>query len=75
MWNPIFASSVGSSLRTYSAFFNDSWRLNNHWTFNLGVRWDRTDAKDQAGARVSKDNAVSPRLAATWDLQGNGSGP
>ena len=72
MWNPIFASSVGSALRTYSTFFNDSWRLDNHWTFNLGLRWDRTDAKDQAGKPVSKDNALSPRLAATWDPQGNG---
>jgi hypothetical protein len=72
MWNPIFASSVGSALRTYSGFFNDSWRWSDHWTFNLGVRWDRTDAKDQAGKRVSKDDAFSPRLAATWDLQGNG---
>ena len=71
-WNPIFASSVGSALSTYSAFYNDSWRLSDHWTFNLGVRWDRTDAKDQAGKRVSKDDAFSPRLAATWDPQGNG---
>jgi hypothetical protein len=71
-WNPIFASSVGSALSTYSAFYNDSWRLSDRWTFNLGVRWDRTDAKDQAGKRVSKDDAFSPRLAATWDPQGNG---
>jgi outer membrane receptor protein involved in Fe transport len=71
-WNPIFSSSVGSALRTYSAFLNDTWRLSNHWTLNLGVRWDRTDAKDQAGEKVSEDNAWSPRLAASWDPTGTG---
>jgi len=72
MWNPIFASSVGSSLRTYSAFLNDAWRLSDQWTINLGLRWDRTDAKDQAGQPVSKDNAWSPRLAASWSPDGKG---
>ncbi len=71
-WNPIFASSVGSALRTYSVFLNDAWRLNSHWSFNAGVRWDRTDARNQAGGKVSEDRAWSPRLAATWDPQGNG---
>ena len=72
MWNPIFTSSLGSALRTYSVFLNDSLRWNTHWSFNAGVRWDRTDAKDQAGNKVSEDQAWSPRLAATWDPRGNG---
>ena len=69
-WNPIFASSVGSRLRTYSGFLNDAWTAGPHWSFNLGVRWDRTDAKDQAGVLVSDDRSWSPRLSATWDPTG-----
>jgi hypothetical protein len=71
-WNPIFASSVGSSLRTYAGFLNDAWTAGPHWTFNLGLRWERTDAKDQAGMLVSDGRAWSPRLSATWDPTGQG---
>ena len=61
MWNPIFNPSVGSSLRTYSGFINDSWRFNDRWTFNLGVRYDKTDAKDQAGKQVAERRAPGAR--------------
>jgi hypothetical protein len=71
-WNPIFAPSVGSALRTYSSFVNDSWTAGRHWSFNLGVRLDRTDATDQAGGRVSNGQTWSPRLFATWDPTGGG---
>jgi outer membrane receptor for ferrienterochelin and colicin len=72
MWNPIFNTSVGSKIRTYSGFVNDSWRYNDHFTFNLGVRFDKSNAKDQAGAEVIDDQVWSPRLAATWSPTANG---
>ncbi|MCM2257279.1 MAG: TonB-dependent receptor [Vicinamibacteria bacterium] len=72
LWTPIFEATQGSQLRTYSAFFNDVWRLNQNWSFNLGVRWDKTDEKDQAGNKVSDDQAFSPRLSATFDPKGDG---
>jgi len=72
MWNPIFNTSVGSKIRTYSGFVNDSWRYNDHFTFNIGVRFDKSDAKDQAGAKVIDDQVWSPRLAATWSPTANG---
>ncbi len=71
-WNPIFENTQGSRLRTYSAFFNDAWRLNSKWSFNVGVRWDKTDEQDQAGNKVSDDQAFSPRLSATFDPRGDG---
>ena len=49
MWNPIFNTSQGSRIRTYSGFVNDAWRFNDHFTFNIGVRFDKSNAKDQAG--------------------------
>jgi hypothetical protein len=71
-WNPIFTPSSGSRLRTYSGFLNDSWTAGPHWSFNLGVRWDHTDARNQAGTSVSDAQAWSPRLSATWDPTANG---
>lgn len=71
-WNPIFSSSIGSALRTYSGFLNDRWAAGPHWSFNLGVRWDRRDARDQGGGRVSGSAAWSPRVGATWDPSGRG---
>lgn len=72
LWTPIFEATQGSRLRTYSAFVNDSWALNKNWSFNVGGRFDKADEKDQAGNVVSKDQAWSPRLAATFDPKGTG---
>ncbi len=72
MWNPIFNTSVGSKIRTYSGFFNDAWRFNDRFTFNLGVRFDKSNAKDQAGLKVVDDQVWSPRLAVTWSPKANG---
>ncbi len=73
MWNPIFNTSVGSKIRTYSGFFNDSWRFSDYFTFNIGVRFDKSSAKDQAGLKVVDDQVISPRLAVSWSPKGNSS--
>jgi hypothetical protein len=72
-WTPIFENTVGSRFRTYSLFLNDAWRLDNHWSFNVGVRYDKNDGQDQSGTTVTKDSAFSPRLSATFDPKGDGS--
>lgn len=69
---PLVAQTKGNDIRTYSFFANDQWRLNNRFTFNVGLRYDRNHSKDQAGAEVVKDSGFSPRLGATWDIMGDG---
>jgi hypothetical protein len=64
--------SVGSHFRTNSVFVNDRWRLNNHFSFNIGFRYDKNDGEDQAHNTVAKDSRVSPRLGVTYDLHGDG---
>ena len=71
-WNPIPVSSQGNNFRTYSAYVNDTWRLNNRVTFNLGVRYDKNSGANSVGQTVVKDAAFSPRLSVTFDPTGNG---
>jgi len=71
-WWPVLEESKGSDLRTRSFFFNDTWRLSNRLSFNVGLRYDKNDATDAAGVTTSDDSAFSPRLAATWDVTGDG---
>ncbi len=69
---PLVAHSVGNDIRTYSGFANDTWRLNRNVSVNLGLRYDRNRSSDQGGLPVVGDSAWSPRLGATWDLEGDG---
>jgi len=71
-WWPVLELSKGSDLRTKSFFVNDTWRLNNRLSFNLGLRYDKNDATDSAGNVTSDDSAFSPRLAAMFDVMGDG---
>ncbi len=72
MYTPVEQSTLGSDLRMHSLFFNDGWRLNEHVSFNLGVRWDKNEAQDGGGAVVANKGLWSPRAAIVWDPKGDG---
>ena len=71
-WTPIFVKGSQDKQQTQSAFVNDKWDLSSHWSFNVGVRYDKNDAVDADGTVASKDSKFSPRLTAIYDIQGNG---
>ncbi len=71
-WYPILEASRGINLTTDSAFLNDSWRVSDQLSFNLGVRWDANDGVNATGAQVSKDSRLSPRLGVTYSPGGDG---
>ena len=73
MWNPIALESVTSHFKTNSIFVNDKWRLSANWSFNVGLRWDENDGKDEQGTQVIKDSKISPRLGVAWDPTGEAS--
>ncbi len=72
VWWPITEASGGTNFRTHSLFINDSWSASKHFTFNLGLRWDRNDGKDGAGNLVANDSAFSPRVGLVYDPIGDG---
>ena len=70
---PILVLSQGSEYASDSVFINDRWTLNDRWTFNIGGRFDKNDATSGGKTfKVADDQAISPRLAAQYDLFGNG---
>jgi outer membrane receptor for ferrienterochelin and colicin len=71
-YQPQLTRSVGSKMQTNSIYVNDRWRLNNRWSFNVGLRYDANDGTDSSGQPVADDSRISPRLAASWDIKGDG---
>jgi len=69
---PIFLTSNGTDFTTNSFYVNDTWRLNSNLTINLGIRYDQNDGQDGAGKTVADDDRFSPRLGASWDINGDG---
>ena len=74
-------------LQEYASFVMDQWRLADRLTLNLGFRWEkmRGNAPEQSKAPstfgapatfaaedIVKWNAVAPRAAMAWDLNGDG---
>ncbi|HSO24117.1 MAG TPA: TonB-dependent receptor [Chondromyces sp.] len=69
---PIFNLSAGTEYKTNSAYVNDTWRLSPRWTISAGLRYDKNDGVDGSGATVADDSRFSPRLGASWDINGDG---
>jgi hypothetical protein len=72
LYEPILTYNHGNDYKTESLFLNDKWRLNNYFSFNIGVRYDKNHGVDGMGNLVASDSSISPRLAITWDPKGDG---
>ncbi len=80
--DPQFFSSLGVffeafrgaelQLQTQSFYVNDRWQLDDHWSFNIGVRYEDISSSTNAGADPVSTDAIVPRLAATYDVKGDG---
>src|SRR5262249_18106424 len=71
-WDPLLGLSQTSDFKTASAFVNDKWDLNSHWSFNAGLRYDKNSGLNQAHIATVDDSAFSPRLGAIYDLKADG---
>lgn len=72
IWGSVLEQSQGTSFTTNSLFANDTWRVTDNLTLNIGVRWDGNDGTDASGTKTVEDSRISPRLGASWDITGDG---
>ena len=60
-------------INTTSFFVNDEWALNEHFSFNLGVRGEVVDSEATPGNITTVDtSSVVPRLGVAYDPRGDG---
>ncbi|MGZ4808530.1 MAG: TonB-dependent receptor [Thermoanaerobaculia bacterium] len=71
-WRPIFVLTPGTDLKSNAVYANDRWDFNNHFSFNVGLRYDKNKAADADRNVVSDDSTFSPRLGMNWDVRGDG---
>ncbi|HEX6095846.1 MAG TPA: TonB-dependent receptor [Thermoanaerobaculia bacterium] len=70
--HPLLEESKGSDFAVTSLFVNDKWDLNQNFSFNIGVRYDKAEGKNQSKITTVDDTAISPRLGVIWDPKGTG---
>jgi outer membrane receptor for ferrienterochelin and colicin len=59
-------------ISTNSLYLNDKWNLNNHWTFNVGGRYEKARSEATGGLVGVDTHSFVPRLAASFDPKGDG---
>ncbi|MBI3049147.1 MAG: TonB-dependent receptor [Acidobacteria bacterium] len=69
-WIPTRGATI--DIRTLSFYLQDQWRASTRWTFNAGMRVEAVRS-DATGNIVTVDTTtVVPRLAASYDVRGDG---
>jgi hypothetical protein len=71
-WQFLANRDAEVELQTQSAFVNDRWQLNDHWSFNIGFRYEEVSGETQSGIVTVDSDAFVPRLGASYDLRGDG---
>jgi hypothetical protein len=61
-----------TEIQTDSLYVNDIWRLNDHWSFNLGARYEKVSDENTDNVHVVDVDVLTPRLAASFDARGDG---
>lgn len=70
LWVPFAGATTRNTI--WAGYANDKWKLDGHWSFNLGLRADKFSSQDDLGAKNFDLTTLSPRLAAIWDVTGDG---
>ncbi|MEM8993866.1 MAG: TonB-dependent receptor [Acidobacteriota bacterium] len=71
-WQFLANRNAEVEIQTQSLYVNDTWQLNDNWSFNLGFRYEEVTGNSDAGTTTVDSDAFVPRLAATYDVRGDG---
>jgi Carboxypeptidase regulatory-like domain/TonB dependent receptor len=75
-YNPADLRAQGNFSRSLNqntaAFARDRFTVGDHWTFNLGIRVEQQNNKNDKNREVVDATMFAPRLSTTYDLKGNG---
>jgi hypothetical protein len=69
-WLPVRGAVL--NVDTQSFYAQDHWAIDAHWSADLGVRYERARSQATGGLIGVDTNALVPRLAAAYDVKGNG---
>jgi hypothetical protein len=66
------AAGLETTNESMGFYINDKWKLDNHWSFQIGIRWDNYKAAaDDVKGTIASSSGFSPRLGVTYDLFGD----
>ena len=69
-WRAVRGARI--DINTTSFFVNDTWALDEHLSFNLGVRGETVDSEATGGIQTVDTSALVPRLGVAYDPAGDG---
>jgi hypothetical protein len=68
----VYQSTAGQAKNDSTGLYvNDKWSVDQHLNIQIGVRWDKYKAANEAGARTAGADGFSPRLGLKYDLFGD----
>jgi carboxypeptidase family protein len=69
-----YPATIGATLNidNTSLYVQDHWTVNSHFSADLGARFEHVKAESTGGIISVQGNRIVPRLAAAYDIQGNG---
>ncbi len=73
--HPSLLADFGSSdtnSTNYAAYVRDRFQVGEHWTFNVGVRYENQTHENDIGREVMDSGDISPRGSLSYDLKGDG---
>ncbi|MCB1034504.1 MAG: TonB-dependent receptor [Acidobacteria bacterium] len=70
LWQAVVGAR--QEIETNSLYVNDKWQLNDHWSFNIGFRYEDVKSNSTGGLVAVDTTNLVPRLAASYDIKGDG---
>jgi len=66
-----FPTQGEADTKVNSLYVNDAWKVDSHWTFNLGLRFDQYKSANNPENITYSFQTFAPRLGASYDLKGD----